>query len=206
MSNLKKLPPTPDACLPKGVTDQHGGDAFRVRFGTATLEATKTNSVPHTTNGDEARYSDKSGTYTKCLAQETYGVVKATAFKRFKTALGSGVPADFEVEGLLGAGRKLNGAPWAHLTSPWSAPTRSTTGIRSCRLLPRWPALSTQPSWSSSIGLRCCAMSRSRITLGNAVAIAAAKGVASSQSQLRRAQGPWGSHARLALPGKRRAT
>jgi hypothetical protein len=114
MSDLTKLPHAPNACLPKGVTDPHGKDAFEVRFGTATLEATPTGSVPHTTNGDEERYKDKSGTYTKCLAQKTYGVVEPDAFKKFRTALGSAdgsTPgtADFEVAGLLGAGRKLNG-------------------------------------------------------------------------------------------------
>ncbi len=114
MSDLSKLPQAAKACLPAGVTDPHGKDAFEVRFGTATLEATPTGSVKHTTNGDEERYPDKSGTYTKCLKQDTYGVVNPHAFKLFRTALGTpdgSVPgtADFEVPGLLGAGRKLNG-------------------------------------------------------------------------------------------------
>jgi hypothetical protein len=114
MADLKKLPQTSKACLPVGVTDQHGKDAFEVRFGTATEEATKTGSVKHPTNGDEARYPDKSGTYTKCLAQKTYGVVDPTAFTLFRTALGSADgttigTANFEVPGLLGEGRKLNG-------------------------------------------------------------------------------------------------
>src|SRR4029077_9380987 len=109
MSDLTKLPQAPDACLPPGVKDPHGKDAFEVRFGTATLEATPTGSVQHPTNGDEARYGDRSGTYTKCLAQKTYGVVDPDAFKKFRTALDSGDPKAFEVAGLLGAGRKLNG-------------------------------------------------------------------------------------------------
>ena len=114
MADLKKLPQPSKACLPAGVTDQHGKDAFEVRFGTATEEATPTGSVKHPTNGDEERYADKSGTYTKCLAQQTYGVVVPSAFKLFRTALGSAdgtIPgtADFEVPGLLGEGRKLNG-------------------------------------------------------------------------------------------------
>jgi hypothetical protein len=114
MSDLSKLPQASTACLPAGVTDPHGKDAFEVRFGTATLEATPTGSVKHTTNGDEERYPDKSGSYTKCLKQDTFGVVNPHAFKLFRTALGSAdgtVPgtADFEVAGLIGAGRKLNG-------------------------------------------------------------------------------------------------
>ena len=70
--------------------------------------------MKHPTNGDEARYPDKSGTYTKCLKQKTYGVVDPTAFTLFRTALGSADgttigTANFEVPGLLGEGRKLNG-------------------------------------------------------------------------------------------------
>lgn len=114
MSDLSKLPQASKACLPKGVKDQHGKDAFEVRFGTATAEATPTGSVSHPTNGDEARYADKSGTYTKCLKQDGPGVVNPAAYKLFRKALGTAdgsVPgtANFEVKGLLGLGRKLNG-------------------------------------------------------------------------------------------------
>jgi len=114
MADLTKLPQASAGCLPAGVTDQHGKDAFEVRFGTATKEATPTGTVKHTTNGDEELYSDKSGTYTKCLKQKTYGVVDPNAFKLFRAALGTSdgaTPgtANFEVAGLLGAGRKLNG-------------------------------------------------------------------------------------------------
>ena len=115
MSDLTKLPQADPACLPPGVTDAHGIDAFEVRFGTATLEATPTGSVSRTTNGDESLYADKSGTYTKCLKQTAvYGVVDPAAFALFRAALGpadGSAPgtADFEVPGLLGGKRKLNG-------------------------------------------------------------------------------------------------
>jgi hypothetical protein len=114
MSNLAILPKVPNACIPPGVTDQHGKNAFEVRFGTATAEATLTGSVPHPTNGDEALYPDKSGTYSKCLLQKALCVVDPHAFKHFRKALGSSDgsitgTANFEVPGLLGAGRKLNG-------------------------------------------------------------------------------------------------
>ena len=108
MADLTKLPPTPPACLPAGVTDQHGKDAFEVRFGTATVEATKTGTVPHTTNGDES-LADKSATYTKCLDQSGYGIVNPAAFALFTAALASGNPTAFEAPGLLGGTRKLNG-------------------------------------------------------------------------------------------------
>ncbi len=114
MADLSKLPQASKACLPPGVDDQHGKDAFEVRFGTATLEATPTGSVSHPTNGEEERYADKSGTYTKCLKQASFGVVDPHAFKLFRTALGTADgsvagTANFEVPGLLGLGRKLNG-------------------------------------------------------------------------------------------------
>jgi hypothetical protein len=114
MSDLSKLPQPSAGCLPPGVTDQHGIDVFTLRFGTATKDAEPTGTVPHTTNGDEARYPDKSGTYSKGLAQIGYGLVDPSAFAAFRTALGSAdgtVPgtADFEVPNLLGGKRKLNG-------------------------------------------------------------------------------------------------
>ena len=114
MSDLSKLPQAPAGCLPTGVTDQHGKDVFQLRFGTATKDATTTGTVPHTTNGDEARYPDKSGTYSKGLVQKAYGLVDPAAFAAFRTALGSADgtitgTADFEVPNLLGGKRKLNG-------------------------------------------------------------------------------------------------
>ena len=78
MADLTKLPPV-GACSPPGVTDQHGKDAFEVRFGTATAEATKTGTVTHSTNGDET-LADKSATYTKCLNQIGFGIVDPAAF------------------------------------------------------------------------------------------------------------------------------
>lgn len=108
MSDLSKLPRPGTKCLPTGVTDQHGKDAFEVRFGTATVDATKTGSVTHTTNGDE-QLADKSATYTKCLKQSGYCLVDLSAFGLFEKALKSGDPARFEVPGLLGGTRPLNG-------------------------------------------------------------------------------------------------
>jgi hypothetical protein len=63
---------------------------------------------PHATNGDEARYPDKSGTYSKGLLQAGYGRVDLNAFATFKAALNSGRPSDFE-NIILGGTRTLNG-------------------------------------------------------------------------------------------------
>ncbi len=59
-------------------------------------------------NGDEARYSDKSGSYTKGVLQAGIGLVDLGAYATFKTALRTGAPADFE-KIILGGPRTLNG-------------------------------------------------------------------------------------------------
>lgn len=59
-------------------------------------------------NGDEARYSDKSGTYTKCILQSDIGLVDLGAYETFKRALNSGKPAEFN-KIILGGTRPLNG-------------------------------------------------------------------------------------------------
>src|SRR5207245_3663071 len=63
---------------------------------------------PHTTNGDEARYSDKCATYSKGLRQDGPCKVNLSAYEPLKTALNSGEPDDFE-KITLGGTRKLNG-------------------------------------------------------------------------------------------------
>ncbi|MGA7352192.1 MAG: hypothetical protein WBX06_13605 [Acidobacteriaceae bacterium] len=59
-------------------------------------------------NGDEARYADKSGTYTKGVLQAGIGLVDLAAYKSFKNALAGGAPEDFE-KIVLGGPRTLNG-------------------------------------------------------------------------------------------------
>ena len=59
-------------------------------------------------NGDEARYADKSGTYTKGILQTGVGLVDLAAYETFIKALKSGDPTDFE-KIVLGGPRTLNG-------------------------------------------------------------------------------------------------
>jgi hypothetical protein len=59
-------------------------------------------------NGDEDRYADKCGTYTKGVLQDAVGIVNLEAYASFKAALKSGDPADFE-KIVLGGPRTLNG-------------------------------------------------------------------------------------------------
>src|SRR3984957_20321070 len=63
---------------------------------------------PHTTNGDEERYADKCGTYTKALLQDDPGRVNLNAYQSFRAALNSGNPENFE-DIIMGGGRKLTG-------------------------------------------------------------------------------------------------
>lgn len=76
-------------------TDEAGRDVFA-------------SAPPQLDNGDEARYPDKSGTYTKGIKQTRLGVVDAAAYKSFKKALASGDPLDFE-QIIIGGTRTQNG-------------------------------------------------------------------------------------------------
>lgn len=64
--------------------------------------------APHTTNGDEGRYPDKSASYSKGLLQDSLGVVNPAAWESFKKALNSGKNSDFEAM-IVGGTRTQNG-------------------------------------------------------------------------------------------------
>ncbi len=93
--------------LPTRVIDPRVKKSFTIRVGTATKEALIP-IPPHTTNGDEERYPDKSGTYTKGILQDGIGLVNLNAYQTFKRALNSGRGADFE-NIIIGGTRTLNG-------------------------------------------------------------------------------------------------
>ena len=59
-------------------------------------------------NGDDARYHDKGGTFTKALPHDAFGRVDPAAYQTFKTALASGKFSDFE-NIAMGGTRTLNG-------------------------------------------------------------------------------------------------
>lgn len=86
---------------------QRAEESAEIRIAAANAER-KIPTPPHATNGDEQRYSDKCGTYTKGLLQDGPGRVNLDAFESFKTALRTGNPGDFE-EIIMGGGRKLIG-------------------------------------------------------------------------------------------------
>jgi len=74
-------------------------------------EARHDGTVPpalNVSNGDESRYADKGGTYTKGLPHDGFGRVDLNAFASLKKALHSGKFSDFE-KIKVGGTRTLNG-------------------------------------------------------------------------------------------------
>ena len=89
--------------------------SYLIRKAAATAEA-HIPVPPHTTNGDEQRYADKSGTYTKGILQDGIGLVNFSAlFQSFRKALNSGT-----IRGL----RKHHHWRHAHAERPDGLPTR----------------------------------------------------------------------------------
>ena len=106
---------------------------------------------PHTTNGDEQLYPDKSGTYTKGLLQDGIGLVNPAAFRSFRKAINSGKFSDWEniITGgprtqngpLGGRAFALEGIDDAQLGNAPAPAFRSTR--LSCRRRRPWPARPT---------------------------------------------------------------
>jgi hypothetical protein len=92
---------------PAGVVDKRVAQSFAIRLAAATKEAL-IHVPPHTTNGDEQRYHDKSGTYSKGILQDGIGLVNPTAFKSLRQAINSGKFEDFE-NVITGGPRTQNG-------------------------------------------------------------------------------------------------
>jgi hypothetical protein len=94
------------AAAPAG-TNARVAQAFALRLAKATADSLVP-VPPHTTNGDENRYSDKSGSYSKPLKQDDVCLVNQAAWASFKKALKSGKMSDFEAI-IVGGTRTLNG-------------------------------------------------------------------------------------------------
>jgi hypothetical protein len=93
--------------VPPGLTHKRLIEAFNLRVAEATQDALA-GVAKNVSNGDDARYPDKGGTYTKGLPHDSFGRVDPTAYGTFKTALASGEFSDFE-NIIMGGTRKLNG-------------------------------------------------------------------------------------------------
>ncbi len=88
-------------------TDPRVQQFYKIRVATAKREASIP-VPPHTTNGDEERYPDKSGTYTKGILQDGIGLVNPQAFQTFRRAIDTGTFEAFE-QVITGGPRTQNG-------------------------------------------------------------------------------------------------
>src|SRR6516225_7794493 len=92
---------------PAGVNNSRVMEAFELRVAEANQDAAVPAAV-NVNNGDEARYPDKGGTYTKGLLHDNFGRVTSSSYQTFKKALTSGEFSDFE-KIIMGGTRTLNG-------------------------------------------------------------------------------------------------
>jgi hypothetical protein len=90
-----------------GVTNRRVIEAMELRVAEAIGDA-RVPAATNVNNGDEARYADKGGTYSKGLLHDKFGRVDLTSYHTFKTALNSGEFSDFE-NIIMGGTRTLNG-------------------------------------------------------------------------------------------------
>ena len=95
-----------------GLLNSRVSRAFAIRLGAATSDSLSP-VPPHTTNGDEQRYSDKSASYSKCLLQNDICVVNPAAWQSFKKALNNPTMANWEAI-ILGGTRTENGPQGAY--------------------------------------------------------------------------------------------
>ena len=74
---------------------QRAIQAFEIRRNAALAEF-HSPAVPHTNNGDEQRYGNKIGNYSKGLHHDSLGEVDPSAYAAYLNAIRSGQPSDFE--------------------------------------------------------------------------------------------------------------
>ena len=81
--------------------------AFRIRVEAARFQRSRPEAV-QITNGDEARYPNRIGSYSKGLPHDARGEVDPAAYNSLLTALRSGRPEDFERIVMGGSARLTN--------------------------------------------------------------------------------------------------
>ncbi len=98
---------------------QRRQDAFQVRLDAALFQ--KNLPLPgHPCNGDEDRYPNKIGNFSKALPHNQLGEVDLNAYKALLRALSTGNPDDFEMIPLRGGARLANPqAAYAYEMARW---------------------------------------------------------------------------------------
>jgi hypothetical protein len=90
-----------------GVNNRRVMEALELRVAEA-MEDARVPAAINLNNGDEQRYPDKGGTYTKGLLHDGFGRVDLKSYQTFKAALNSGEFSDFH-KIIMGGTRTLNG-------------------------------------------------------------------------------------------------
>jgi membrane-associated phospholipid phosphatase len=93
-----------DAGLPKGALKRRE-QAYKIRYDAAVCEKSQP-IAPHPDNGDDNRFENKIGSYSKGLPHNEVGEVDPNAYRQLLAALESGDPAEFEAIPMIG-GLKL---------------------------------------------------------------------------------------------------
>ena len=145
--------PAPSNCTPAGISGRVA-ESFSRRFHAATQDALS-GSQPHPTNGDEARYNDKCGTYSKGILQWSPGVVDHNAFIAFRKAIDTASFANFELVP-LGGSKTMNGPMGAYFYSYMSEDC-SQFGAPS---VPAPPALASPEYATELVELYWCSLLR----------------------------------------------
>jgi membrane-associated phospholipid phosphatase len=86
---------------------QRASAAYKVRHESAVFHKDQPIAV-ETTNGDEGRYANKIGSYSKFLRHNANGEVLPESFESLRHAMTTGAPADFEAILIGGAGKLAN--------------------------------------------------------------------------------------------------
>jgi len=101
--------------LPAGVSSEgRVGQAFALRMSEAIQDALVPTAI-NVSNGDDALYPDKGGTYTKGLPHDQYGRVDLTAYASLKHAVATGKFSDYAKIITNSAPHTLNGPQGALL-------------------------------------------------------------------------------------------
>jgi membrane-associated phospholipid phosphatase len=94
----------PESGLSKAALNRRE-QAYKVRYDAAVFEKGQA-IAPHPDNGDDTRFENKIGSYSKGLPHNDVGEVDPNAYRQLLAALESGDPADFEAIPMIG-GLKL---------------------------------------------------------------------------------------------------
>lgn len=96
----------PFASNQPAVLETRRNEALDIRLNAAKLAFERGKTVTHQNNGDEQRFSDFIGNFTKGLPHNQLGEVECSAYQKLLDALRSGEPQEFAAIP-LGKGRKL---------------------------------------------------------------------------------------------------